>query len=484
MTPLVGFTPDVDPATPGVIVDASNVIPHPAGMKGAPTAVAVSGVPALAAECRNSAVATLLAGTRRIFAGTSTKLYELSGGSWSDVSRGGNYSLGSDDRWDFVQFGNATLASNKSTTIQRSNGSGAFADIATAPKAKIIEAASGFVLAFDTNDGTYGDSPDRWWCSALNDDTLWTPSVTTLATTGRLVSAPGPISAAKTFGDQIVVYKDRAIYLGRYVGSPAVWQFDAIPGDIGCVGQDAVCDIGPAQIFVGRGDIYYFDGTRPVSIAEGQVRQWFYNNASQNYLYKTTVIHDKQQNLVWVFYVGGASTTGVLDSAMVYHLGRKQWGVATITIEAAMNYVSAGYTYNSIATSFTYDSTPSVSYDSQYWLSGGRLMTVFNSSHQMCSLTGVTGTSSMTLFDIGDDQQVTKLQRTRIAYLTNPTSATCAGFVRMARGAVANNGGSGTYTNGKFDVRQTGRFHRVKVDAVGNWAASGADFTLTPAGQR
>ena len=128
MTPLSGFTPDVDPATPGVVVEATNVIPHPAGMKGAPAPVSVAGVPALAAECRNAAVATLLAGTRRVFAGTAERMYELSGGAWADVSRAGNYSLGSDDRWSYVQFGDATLCSNKSTTIQRSNGSGAFAD--------------------------------------------------------------------------------------------------------------------------------------------------------------------------------------------------------------------------------------------------------------------------------------------------------------------------------------------------------------------
>jgi hypothetical protein len=452
-------------------------------MKGAPTAISVTDVPALAATCLNAAVATKLDGTRRVISGTSNKLYELSGGAWSDVSRGGNYSLGSDDRWSYVQFGNATLTANKSTVVQRSNGSGAFSDIATAPKAAVIASAAGFVLAFNTNEGTYGDSPDRWWCCGINDETTWTPSPTTQATTGRLVSAPGSITTAKAFGDQVVVYKDRAIYIGRYVGTPAVWQFDAIPGDIGCVGLDAVTDIGPAHIFVGRGDIFYFDGTRPVSIAEGQVRQWFYDNASQQYLYKTTLVHDKQANVVWMFYVSRTNTTGTLDSAMVYHLGRRQWGVATISIEAALNYVSPGFTFDTMPGP-TYDDLPDVAFDSQYWLSGGRILTVFSTAHQMSSLTGVTGSSSMTLFDVGDDQQVTRLNRLRVSYLSNPTSATCSGFVRMARGAVTSTGGTGTYTSGKFDIRQAGRFHRVVVDAVGNWVASGVDFSLTPGGQR
>jgi len=486
MTPLSGFLPDVDTSTPGAIIDCTNVVPYATGMRGAPTPVAVQGVPALAAECRNAAVASKLDGTRRVFAGTAAKLYELSGGAWADVSRGASYSLGADDRWDFVQFGNSTLASNKSTAIQRSAGSGAFADIATAPKAAIIEAAGGFVLAFNTNEGTYGDSPDRWWCCGINDETTWTPSLTTQATTGRLVSSPGAITAAKSFGDQVVAYKDRSIYLGRYVGTPAVWQFDQIPGDIGCVGPDAVTDTGPAQIFVGRGDIFSFDGTRPVSIAEGSVRQWFYNDASQAYLYKTSLIHDKQNNVVWIYYVSNSydSAASVVypNSALVYHLGRKQWGRCTQSIEAAMNYVSAGMTMDTLPG--TFDTLPNVGFDSQYWLAGGRITTVFNTSHQLSSLSGVTGASSMTLFDVGDDQQVTRLERLRVAYQAAPTSATCSGFSRMSRGDVPGSGGSGSYSAGKFDLRQSGRFHRVKVDATGNWSAAAVDFDLLKAGTR
>lgn len=483
MTPLLGFTPDVDPATPGVIVEATNVIPHAAGMRGAPTAVAVADVPALIAECRNAAVTTLLAGTRRVIAGTATKLYELSGGAWVDRSRAASYALGTDERWSIAQFGNDTLACNKSTVIQRSPGAGAFADVATAPKAIALACAAGFVLAVNTNEATYGDSSDRWWCCAQNDATSWTPSATTLATTGRLVSSPGPLTTIKAFGDQVVAYKEKAIYLGRFVqGDAAVWQFDQIPGDVGCVGVDAVTDIGSAHIFVGRGDIYYFDGTRPVSIAEGQIRQWFYDNASPEYLYRTIVTHDKQNNVVWVFYASKVST-GAKDAAIVYHLGRKQWGVATMTVQAALNFVSVGFTYDTLPGP-TMDTMPSISFDSQYWLAGGRMMSVFTSAHQLSSLTGVTGASSMSLFDVGDDIQVTKLDRMTVTYLSNPTSASCAGFKRMARGEATSVGGTGVYANGKFDIRQAGRFHRLRVDAVGNWSASGVNFMLKPAGAR
>lgn len=485
MTPLSGFVPDVDPATAGVLIDCTNTIPDANGMKGAPTLVSVSDAPALAAACRGAVVATKLDDTRRIFAGSSSKLYELSAGSWSDVSRGTSYSLGSDDRWSFVQFGNATLASNKTTEIQRSNSSGAFSDISGAPKAKIICAASGFVMALDVNNATYGDSPDRWYCCALNDETDWTVSTTTLSNTGRIVSAPGPITAGAALGDQIVAYKANAIYLASFVGSPDVWDFQRIPSDLGCVGVRGVADIaGVGHGVVSRNDIYIFDGTRPQSIAEGKLRQWFYSNVSQAYLSRTQVLHDRQSNLLWVFYPSTGST-GSLDSALAYHLGRGVWGRMTVTIEEALQYVGTGLTWDTLNTiAATWNAMPDVSWDSQFWLSGGRFAAVFNSSHQICSMTGASSTSSMTLFDVGDDQSVSHLTRLRVAYQDDPTSATCQGFVRMSRGEIPSDGSSGTYSSGKFDLRQKGRFHRVRVDNVGPWLAQFVDFDFRPGGRR
>lgn len=453
-------------------------------MVSAPSAASVSGVPALAAECRNAAISTKLDGTRRIFGGTATELYELSAGAWVDVSRGANYLLGADDRWDFAQFGDATLAVNASCVVQRSNGSGSFADIATAPKAKCLETAAGFAVAFATDAGA-----DYWHCCAYLDDTDWTVALATQATSGRLVSTPGAISAAKSFGDQIVAYKDRSMYVGRYVGSPSVWQWDLIPGDVGCIGIDAVTDLGGAgHVFVGRSDILLFDGTRPVSIAEGAVRQWFFNQVSQSYIYKTQVIHDKQNGVVWIFYPSTSST--VCDQAIVYHFGTKRWGKVTQTIECALNYVSAGATIGTgpgtglELLSATIDGLPSVSLDSQFWLAGGRILTVMNSAHQLSTLTGISGSSSMVLFEIGDDAVVTRLTRLRVGYQTAPTSATADGSTKMSRGENYTTAASGTYAAGKIDLNQSGRFHKVQVSATGSWAAAVVDFDLSTAGNR
>lgn len=481
MDKLQGFLPDVDPTIAGVITDCTNFIPYESGMRGAPTNSTPSGVPALAAECRGAGVVTKLDDSRRVFAGTTTKLYELSAGAWVDVSTG-SYTGGADTRWSYAQFGNSTLAANLSDVIQRSTGSG-FAPIAYALKAKIIFSVGAFVMALNTSDGTYGVSQDRWWCSASFDDSSWSPSVSTLATTGRLVSSPGQITAGGRLGEYAIVYKDKAIYVGQFVGAPGVWDFTPVSGgEAGCVGQDAWCDIGGAHFVVGQDNIWMFDGSRPVPIAEG-LRQWFYQNSNPAYRYKTQCVFDRQNNVVWMYYCSTTSTT--LDSALVYHIATKQWGRATTSIEAALNYVSSGVTIDGLgAISATIDGLSSYSFDSQFWLSGGRALSVFNTSHQLQLVTGVTGASGFTTSDAGDDDVVSLLSRIRLRFAPGytPVSASVQCYTKMNEGDTLTSGASSTIYDGKFDVLQSARWHRASFTFGGDVRVMGLGAVLTAQG--
>lgn len=483
MDKLLGFSPDLDPTTPGVVTACVNFIPYEAGMAGAPSASTPTSTPALAAACVGGVVITKLDDTRRIIAGAATKLYELSGGVWTDVSRAGNYTGGADTRWSFTQFGNATIASNLTDTIQRS-ASGAFADIATAPKAKIVFSVGSFVMALNTSDATYGVSQNRWWCCATFDETNWTPSVTALCATGQLVSAPGQITAGGKLGDYAVAYKDKAIFLGQFVGAPSVWDWAQVPGgDAGCVGQDAWTDIGGAHFIVGQDNLWLFDGSRPVPIGVGQVREWFYANSNPSYRYKIQCIFDRQTNRVWIFYPSTNSTT--LNSAMVYHLATKQFGLVTINIEAVLNYISAGVTIDGLSSiSSTIDGLSAYSFDSQFWLGGGRALSIFNTSHQLQLMTGASTSSSYTTGDMGDDDGVSLLSKIRIRFAPGfaPTTATAQVSSKMTEGDGLTIGDTHTLNDGKFDVLQAARFHRATISMTGDNRVLAMDATLKPMG--
>lgn len=481
MIKIAGFAPDADKTTPGILTDCENLIPNIVGMTGAPSAVTPSGVPALAAACQGASVVTKLDGTRRLIAGTATKLYELSSGTWTDRTRVGDYTGGVESNWAITQFGDATLAANRQDTIQRST-TGAFADIATAPKAQIIFSVGAFVMALNVNDGA--EKPDGWHCCAAYDDTSWTPSTATQATSGRLVATAGQIIAGGKLGEYAVAYKNRSMYLGQYVGAPVVWDWvQVIGGNAGCIGRNAWCDLDGTHFFVGEDNFWLFDGTRPTPLADGVLRQWFASNCAPSYKYKIICTYDKLTNLVWVFYPSTNSST--LDSALVYHVTSKRWGRANRAIQVALEYTASSITINGLdALSATINELPNIPFDSQYWLSGGRAMSVFDTSNQLQSLMGNSTSSSMTTGDVGDDDAVTLLQQIRLRYETQPTTATALSFSTMQSGGSMVAGPSGTLNDGKFDMLKSARWHMAKISFTGPVTVTGMKAKFKTVGTR
>lgn len=484
MIPLLGFAPDIDVTTPGVITDCVNFIPCANGMEGGPSASTPSDVPALDAECLGAAVVTNLAGVRRVIAGAATKLYELSGGAWVDIGRATAYGASADARWSVIQFGDSTLAANTVDPIQRSIGTGiAFANITGAPTAEIIFSVGFQVMALNVNDGV--NKQDGWHCCAINDDTDWAPSLTTQAASGRLVSTPGAITAGAKLGAYAVAYKSKSIHIGQYVGAPDVWDWQQVQaGDIGCVGKEALCDLGTAHFFVGEDNFFVFDGSRPTPIGD-EVRQWFYDHSNPSYRHRTKCVFDRQNARVWVFFPSNSATT--CDSALVYHVKTQKWGRSDRTVEAVLNYIAAGLTFDSWdRAGVTYDSLPAVAFDSQFWLSGGQALAAFNASHQLQLLTGSSVSSSFTTGDVGDDDAASLLSRVRLRYAPGlaPESASLQAGGKMNSGESFATGPVATMTDGKFDVMQEARWHRATVAFSGPVRVTGMKADFQDAGTR
>lgn len=478
MIPLVGFLPDSDPVTPGVITDCTNLVPYQAGMEGGPGTATPTDVPALAAECRGAAVVYKLDGSRRFVAGTQTKLYEISAGAWDDISQAGNYDIGSEGVWCFAQFGDATMAASKAETIQRST-SGDFADIAGAPKAKIVFPVGSQVMALNVDDGS--DKPDGWHCCAVFDETDWTEAYATQSASGRLVSVAGPIMAGGAIGPHAYAYKQRAIFRGTYVyPDTAIWQWErVIGGDAGCVGQDAWCDIGDRHFIVGETDFWLFDGNTPVPVGEG-IRQWFFNRVSQTGISKTRCVFDRQQNRVWVFYCSNGASS--LDSALVWHVATRKWGRADRSIEAAVNYIATGTQINGV--SGTFDALPNIPFDSQYWLAGGRAFSIFDTSHQLQALTGSSSSSAYTTGDVGDDRGFSLLQEIHLRFAREPTSATATVYSKMTSGADWAAGPTASMQDGKFDFLIEARWFKARIDFAGPVQITKMGEQHKPAGKR
>lgn len=471
--PLVTLAPDADPTTPGVIVDGNHLIPSSRGIRPAPSA-APTLLPALAAKCIGGATLVRLDSQIRVFAGTATKLYEAATSSWTDVSAGaGTYTtvLG---RWRLAQFGNVSLAASKQNVLQFSS-SGAFANVAGAPKASIVETVGQFVMLADTDDGgSYGDRPDSWWCSALGNYADWTPALATQCATGRLTSVPGKITAVRRFGSGVFVGKERGCYVGSYSGVPFIWSFDELPADSGPLSQDACIMIGtpeqPKLFYVARDNFYVFAGDRPVPVGEG-VKEMFLRDVNSDQLDKIVCAHDRLRSLVYVWYPTVGTTTP--SAGLVFNYRQNRWGISNRAIEYSLDFQGGTITYDDIGTLYSgvsYDDLPKVPYDQLFaTLATIGVPGVFDSSHRLKTLNGAAEPAVLITGDYGGDIKYSLARRLKPTWIQTPSSATLTPYSRASLGDALTIGPQATMSVSRFDFLQGARWHRFRIETNGEW---------------
>lgn len=471
---ITGFAPDLDPETQGVLVDCDSVTPTIQGLYSSNSLVS-SGQAALAAVPTSAYTTTLLDGTRRLFAATATRIYEASGGVWVDRSRVGLYSGG--EPQSFCVFGNVVLNANKAEVIGQASPGGGFSDIATAPKAAILCTASGFVLAFNTLDGTFGDRPDGWWCSGLRDQTIWTPSIATQSANGRLIDSPGAIRAAAPLGSDVVAYKATSMYLGRYVGPPLIWQWVRIPGDVGCPSKRGVVVVDTRQYFVGPDDFYVFDGTYPQPL-DAPVKEWFFADLNASYPQNIIASVDIPRGLVYWYYPSKNSSTGAIDSHLVYNFRTNAWGLRRLNVETPVLYVSGAITYDNLSSRYaTYADMPSISYDSPFWLTDQTIPGVFQGVN-LLAMTGSPGASWVKTGIYGDMTRYPLLRRVSPRFKSLPTSATATNYYRDTPGGAETQDATIGMSRSRFDFLRSARWHSIRMDFVGPAGFDGLDIDM------
>ena len=126
------------------------------------------------------------------------------------------------------QYGDVTIITRGSgasggTLISATTGN--FAAIAGSPAARFVVAQSNAVVAFNTS-----ANADAWHASDVGDYTNWT---TGEAASGRILENNGPITGAIPHGNDIIVFKEDAIFRMTYVGGQVKWQIQRIWNGLG-----------------------------------------------------------------------------------------------------------------------------------------------------------------------------------------------------------------------------------------------------------
>ena len=485
MIPLGEWLPDM-PAmnNPGSTV-ATNVIPFASSYGSFADPVVYSD--ALTTRCRGSISVRDTAGTAYNFAGDTAGLYKMASAAWTNVSKVGGYATGSEERWDFVQYGVTLIASNYSDAPQAwtLGTSSAFANLAGSPPSYRTGAAvRDFVMVGNTNDGS-GVRPNAVrWC-AIDDPTSWT--VGTNQADFQVLPNAGFIRKV-VGGEYAVILGESSIYRATYVGSPIVFQFDEVSPGRGCVSQGSVANIGPLIFFLSDDGFYVFDGNTAQPIGANKVDKYFWADVDQAYLYRMSTVIDPINKIVMWSYPGTGSSSGTPNKILIYNWQVQKWSIVEDTHEILTRSMSEGYTVDTIDTLIGNPDTGAyagVSIDSRQFTGGKVLLSCFNTSHKLANYTGSAkaGTVETTEAQI-NPQMRTLVTNAKPMYEGSASVTVTVGTRATPNGSVTWETATATNSEGECNLFSSGRYHRARVTTSGEFThLYGVDFEGEPAGK-
>ena len=481
----LGFAPDDEPMKPGIVTDCINVMPTANGLSVAPGWTQNPGISAnggapivdiFSAQDTSGYLTYVLAQKLGLTAWTSNLWLNIST-SFTPVA------ANAAGDWSFCQFGSKIVAARREALLMQGSG-GPFVDVAGSPMASIVCASQDFVLAFNTRANvSVGPGGDVWACSAFQDPTSWAPSLSTQATTGRIVAGGGEITAALALGPQVIAYKTFSAFAGTYVGSPVVWQWDRIPGRLGCAGMRAVCDIGGAHFVVGPDAFWLYDGVRAQQIGAGSVSDWF--RAACKTPSKTVCVYDRATATVQIWFDVGDGVYGpTLGRCLTYNTLTGGWGLMAVNDVTAVGRLQAPVHPASYASA-----------EKQAIATGSIAVTGIKYADP-----AVLPAPSPYIVTraIGDDTQSSRILDVRLAYGSSPTAIasgappdriTLTGYTGRTSAAITRVVQSGVpEADGRFSVRQSDRWHKFRLNISAPAAQMPEVHALTvsgiPAGTR
>ena len=469
------WTPDQPGITNG-LRRAENVYSKLVGYGALPTVVDYS---LAASENLNNVVAgKTTAGATLVFAGGSTKLFKLDAADLSldNVSKSGNYTTPTDQRWRFTQFGNVIIAANGQAKIQgyNLNSASLFADLsADAPDARYVTVVRDFVVS-----GHQTSYYNRVQWSALGDESSWATSATTQADFQDIPDGGSIVGV--TGGEYGLILMDRSIHRMSYVGSPLVFQFDNISRNLGCYEANSIIQYGGTTFFLGDDGFYACDGQQIIPIGNEKINRFFFDNVDEGTLYLMSAAVDPTKKLIIWAYASNSSATA--DSLLIYNFQTQRWTSGTTTVDRIASTSTPAVTLEGMDVYGNLD-TILTTFDSRLWL-GGKLQLAGVDGAKIVTFSGANATAYLETGDIevpGSTSSIT---------LVKPTVEGGSGSVALlSRRLLTESTVFGSQTaadaENRVSVRGVGRYHRLQLTPTGSWtSAVGMDIDLSPLGTR
>jgi hypothetical protein len=473
------FSPDVDPITPGAILDMGNLYSTAKGFRPYPSLAQYS-LTALPGPCLG-AFAGYLGSTFVIVAGTATGLFILNNSTLTWTPQGVSIS-GGVTKWTFDIYGGLLIAANGVDHEFVYTGTGFFTPLGgNPPVASIVQATDFDLFLIPPN------SRDFWFSLSA---TIWTPSIATQTVHGSLDSTNGNITAAQRIRSGQALYKRNAIHMGQFTIPPYFWEFHVVSEQVGVGGQYAVANLGDVNYFPGTDDFYSFDGYS-LNRIQNNLKEWFFRNLDGDHVDAIVARWDEQKSLIfWHFPSINANPAGSLDMWICLNIRSGKWtansAAAGIEFPIFNTLQVGGLTYGAFGTRYgTYGGIPQQTYG-QLRAQNQRIPGVIATDHSLQIYNGESINSSLTTHDFGDRHNMFQVTRLRPQFAVYPRSGTLQVMKQYIPGV--SSGPPQTLfplsSDGWFNFISTARLQRFQMNFPGDYEICALEAEADYAGER
>ncbi len=307
---------------------------------------------ALAAPCRGAFYALKSDGSVVIFAGTSTKLYNLNNTdfTWTDVSLGAStYSaLTATAQWQFAQTGNLVFATQANAVLQvfDLSSSTAFANATgSPPQAAYISVVGRFLVLSGLL-----STPYRIQWSGLNSFNASTSWDGLTAGSDHQDFPDGGIVRGVAGGEFGTIFQDLAIRRMSYIpGSAIIFQIERVTQDMGLYAPYSIIRAGSTIYFYAQQGFYKIDpGTVPVQIGRERVDRTFLADLDKGNLQLFTGAADPRSTRVYWAYKSVSGTSGLYDKILGYDSALDRWFQISMMGEYLLSVSQTGLTLENL----------------------------------------------------------------------------------------------------------------------------------------
>lgn len=312
---------------------------------------------AMPGYCRGVTGAVQLDNSTAIFGGNDTKLFKVdpTARSWSDVSKGGGYTVSTKELWDFAQFGNQVIAvtSNNNPQVYTLGTSSAFADLAgSPPQARRVSVVGDFVVLSGLT-----NNPNRIQWSSINNAAEYIPGTNQ----GDFNDFPdGGYVQGVAGGEVGLVFQDRAIRRMIYVGPNLIFEFQRISQDRGVLMRYSVATSGGMTFFLSNDGFYVIDrGGAMNPIGHKRVDRTLLSDADlTDPRFMQAAADPVSKRVHWFYKSVGSANPNVLDKELIYDWDLDRWSNADANVMASGSVIPLSTTLESLDAIGNLDALP------------------------------------------------------------------------------------------------------------------------------